>query len=307
MQLRDHGISRQADYSERRDAFAIWFDIDVDPATALPQIVKRLGLSLERIVGAEPVVSAFKQLGVSHQDWREGVDEVTFYIQTDLGKKLTALSAYAVFGLLDRDEEALIADTIQLVEDLLTDCPADQWLQEPEREPLLPTIAMARSRWNLDNGYGLEPEGLALLGGVKITRIRNMMSGNQPDLPKDPTGLLSNEAARAWLEGRDCFLPTLIGQPQADAVDAAEDAIDPIFLPVARDGTLFTPETSRGERFQIGDKGSERYYDNFDEALAALQTMPVAKWRRPNPQGNWGIVSAVEWRRVDRSTLKQLS
>jgi hypothetical protein len=23
--------------------------------------------------------------------------------------------------------------------------------------------------------------------------------------------------------------------------------------------------------------------------------MPTAKWRRPNKEGNWGIVSAVRW------------
>jgi hypothetical protein len=31
--------------------------------------------------------------------------------------------------------------------------------------------------------------------------------------------------------------------------------------------------------------------------------MPTAKWRRPNENDNWGIVAAIEWRRVDRNSL----
>ncbi|ENL5531682.1 XRE family transcriptional regulator, partial [Escherichia coli] len=33
----------------------------------------------------------------------------------------------------------------------------------------------------------------------------------------------------------------------------------------------------------------------FAEALEYLRSMETAKWRRPNPSGNWGIVSAVRW------------
>lgn len=306
MQLREHGVSRQASFEDRSEAHAAWFDMDVDPATALVPILKRLGLNLERIFGPDLTSSAFTQLGVRQANWREGVEETDFYLETQIGMRLTSLSAYAVFGMLRASKEGAVAETIGIVEDLLTDCPAEQWLEEPDREPLLPILAMARARWNLDSGHGLDPQGLALLGGVKITRIRNMMSGSSPELPKDATGLLSNAAARAWLEGRDCFLPTLVETVNSKPA-TLEETVDPIFLPVARDGSMFTPNVNRGGRYQVGEKGSERHHDSFDEALAALQAMPVAKWRRPNSEGNWGIVSAVEWRRVDRNSLKPLS
>jgi hypothetical protein len=308
MQLRQQSVYRQASFEERSEAHATWFDMDVDPATTLVPILKRLGLNLERIFGPERTSRAFVELGVRHSDWREGVEETDFYLETALGMRLTTLSAYAVFGILRQDMVESISETIAIVEDLLTDCPADHWLEEPDREPLLPIIAMARARWNLDNGFGVSPEGLALLGGVKITRIRNMMSGSSPELPKDATGLLSNEAARAWLEGRDCFLPTLTEPLERSRGVLTEETVDPIFLPVARDGSMFTPDAKNKEgRYQIGEKGNERKYKSFNEALAALQSMPVAKWRRPNSQGNWGIVSAVEWRRVDRNSLKPLT
>jgi hypothetical protein len=35
--------------------------------------------------------------------------------------------------------------------------------------------------------------------------------------------------------------------------------------------------------------------------------MPVPHWRRPNSSGNWGIVSAVRWARVDEAELKFLT
>lgn len=307
IQLREHAVSQTSSFEERGKAHSSWLDVDVDPATALIPILRRMGLNLERIFGEDLTAKAFAEIGVRHSDWREGIEETGFYLETALGLRLTTLSEYAVFGMLRSGMEESILETIKIVEDLLTDCPADQWFDQPDREPLLPIIAMARARWNLDNGHGVAPEGLALLGGVKLTRIRNMMSGSSPELPKDAAGLLSNEAARAWLEGRDCFLATLTESLEVDSVVSMEEAVDPIFLPVARDGSMFTPDVRRGARYQVGEKGNERYHDNFDEALADLQAMSVAKWRRPNSEGNWGIVSAVEWRRVDRRSLKPLS
>lgn len=302
--LREHGLSRTTTYEERLDSFGAWFDVDVDAATSLIPIIRRLGLNFQRIVGNTQTAKAFAQFHNCSGDWHEAVAETDFYLETRLGDRLSNLSAYAVFGLLIRadPEDEQIRETLETVEDLLVDCPPDHWLPQADVEPLLPTALMARARWNLDNGTGLAPEGLALLGGVKLTRIRNMMSGSSPELPKDVMGLLSNEAARAWLDNRDCFLPT-VSQDEGVAVPANAAALQPVFVPVARDGSIFTPDLARNGRYQIGDKGAEEHVSNYEEALAKLQIMPVAKWRRPNENDNWGIVSAVEWRRVDRSSL----
>ena len=70
----------------------------------------------------------------------------------------------------------------------------------------------------------------------------------------------------------------------------------PGFVPQARDGTRFMPElrNARG-LYTVGDKGDEKKFSDYHQALAFLAKMGVAKWRRPNAQGNWGIVSAVDW------------
>ena len=304
MILREHGLTRTATVEERFDGYGKWFDIDVDPATTLVPLITRLGLNLQRIVGSERTAEAFATLTHSDDAWQAAVSETNFYLETELGDSLSNLSAYAVFGLsghgfMDDDK---IRVTLQTVEDLLLDCPPDHWLPDAELEPLLPTVLMARARSNLDHGAGLDAEGLALLGRVKLSRIRNMMSGHTPELPKDVMGLISNEAARSWLEKRDCFLPTVVAVGESyTEVQGAE--IDPIFVPVARDGSIFTPDLKRNGGYQIGDKGAEERCSTYEEALARLQAMPTAKWRRPNENGNWGIVAAIEWRRVDRDSL----
>lgn len=83
----------------------------------------------------------------------------------------------------------------------------------------------------------------------------------------------------------------------ADVVPTAAILSDGLTLvPVAKDGSLFSPETCNNNGvYTVGDKGDEQKFRNFQEALDYLKSMPVAKWRRPNVKGNFGIVTAVEW------------
>lgn len=68
-----------------------------------------------------------------------------------------------------------------------------------------------------------------------------------------------------------------------------------MLVPYAADGSHFGPHLKRDGKFTVGEKDDEVRLDDFDEALAYLRRMGVAKWRRPNAAGNWGIVSAVRW------------
>lgn len=83
-------------------------------------------------------------------------------------------------------------------------------------------------------------------------------------------------------------------QPVTSAQPATQNAVTKV--PVAKDGTAFTPELARNGFFTVGEKGDEQKFGSYDEALHYLRKMNKAKWRRPNDKGNWGIVSAVEWR-----------
>lgn len=66
-------------------------------------------------------------------------------------------------------------------------------------------------------------------------------------------------------------------------------------VPYAADGSYFGPHLKRDGKFTVGEKDDEVQLDDFDEALAHLRRMGVAKWRRPNASCSWGIVSAVRW------------
>ncbi|HCX69130.1 MAG: hypothetical protein CMI61_16175 [Parvibaculum sp.] len=72
-----------------------------------------------------------------------------------------------------------------------------------------------------------------------------------------------------------------------------------MLVPVAKDGSKFTPHLKRSNGFTIGAKGEERNAESFEVALAELERMEVPKWRRPNSAGNWGIVSGRDWVMLD--------
>ena len=75
--------------------------------------------------------------------------------------------------------------------------------------------------------------------------------------------------------------------------------LDPSTLvPVAADGTWFSPNLLRAGQFTVGEKGEEHRLDTYQDALLALRGMVVPRWRRPNPSGNWGIVAGKHWVRV---------
>ncbi|WP_202799818.1 ASCH domain-containing protein [Rhodanobacter fulvus] len=93
-------------------------------------------------------------------------------------------------------------------------------------------------------------------------------------------------------------------QPQVAAKSSTSAGIPEgsSLVPVAKCGNWFGPYLARAGKFTIGAKGEEVSYANYDEALSALRTMPVPRWRRPNSKGNWGIVTGVRWRRPNELT-----
>lgn len=91
------------------------------------------------------------------------------------------------------------------------------------------------------------------------------------------------------LEVRSLFEPSA---PTASSKKAA-----PVMVPFAADGTYFNPSLKRKRtgRFTVGEKGHLVAFDDFESALDHLKSMKQAYWLRPNPAGNWGIVTAVRW------------
>ncbi len=106
---------------------------------------------------------------------------------------------------------------------------------------------------------------------------------------------------------RPSFKPSVWHLDDAANTVAADEQIevlgDILFVPVAKDGTFFSPECKRSSGYQLGPKGLERTYDDYVEALEALNAMEVPRWRRPNARGYWGTVTAISWTRKTRAEL----
>ena len=67
-------------------------------------------------------------------------------------------------------------------------------------------------------------------------------------------------------------------------------------VPVSKDGSAFDPITcQRGDGYWVGPKGAEHKFSRYEDACAALNLMVRQYWRRPNPQGYWGVVVGVGW------------
>lgn len=69
-----------------------------------------------------------------------------------------------------------------------------------------------------------------------------------------------------------------------------------VWVPVARDGSIFTPHLERAGKYTVGQKDQALQVLGFDTALQRLRSMATAKWRRPSRTSrSWGIVSSVGW------------
>jgi hypothetical protein len=79
------------------------------------------------------------------------------------------------------------------------------------------------------------------------------------------------------------------------SVDASKE-LNMNSVPVSEDGSRFDPVTCRrAGGYWVGQKGRERKYILFEDALAALAGMTTPRWRRPNSAGNWGLVAGTHW------------
>jgi hypothetical protein len=132
-----------------------------------------------------------------------------------------------------------------------------------------------------------------------------MMSGAERNFtPID--GRIPAADAQKWLQGRPEFWNSIWKEQSLVQYDDTRTSPlqQPAFVPVARDGTLFNPGLQRAGSFTIGKRGEEEQVADFNAALDKLHRMPVAYWRRPNEKGNWGIVVADHWERVDATDFK---
>jgi hypothetical protein len=310
------------DAATRAQIFHEQYGDSFDGAAALPQFIIAAGDYISRIVGQEDtdagmarIVGALVSAGGGSIDtpseWREAlIKQSSFcYSEWQIGPKLHDLAAYAEYGIVLHNSDdpdvpvAHIKHLLQQAQDLEAETPIAQWRLSDTNE-LTRLVKIARNRWALDNNEPVEPVAMAYFGGVSEGRIRNMMSGADRAFTSDDGRIPALEAHK-WLQGRPEFWNSVWREQSLPQYDDNRTAPlqQPMFVPVARDGTMFHPRLRRGSAYTIGKKGEEEQVADFNVALEKLQRMPVAYWRRPNASGNWGSVACVRWERLDASHI----
>lgn len=171
------------------------------------------------------------------------------------------------------------------------------------------------ARAAIDFGGRVTVDGLVLLSGLTLAIVRNAVSMGA--LRPDADGCVTSDEALAWLARRREFRPSrwLNLSDAQESFDpktvSIPDSAGNISVPQAGNGDIFEPikvtRVARGKALlsiTIGAKDEEVRYGDFYEALQALATMKVARWRRPNDAGNWGIVRARgNWVAVSKADI----
>jgi hypothetical protein len=314
--------SSEINAAERAEIFHEQYGNEIDAGATLADIVIAAGDYLRRIVGdgdadaamtrmVEGVVSTSGQTIRNPSEWRGALDESrsSCFSEWPIGAKLHDLAAYAIYGIFlddSEDGDQLAAEIEHLVteaREFLDATPVAHW-KLPANNDLVRLVRLASNRWALDNGRPIEPSALAEFGGVSEGRIRNLMSGPKRAFASED-GLVPAREALTWLSEREEYWNSIWREQRMPRYETDQTAplTQAVFVPVARDGSIFHPGLSRGTGYTIGEKGDEMQVADFNDALMQLQRMRVPHWRRPNDVGNWGIVSGVRWVRIDTPEL----
>ena len=213
------------------------------------------------------------------------------------------LAYYGLYGdVVDRtgmgDLEGHLDDQLALAKTLHAKAPS-----QCDDHVVSKIINVANARRSIERKTGLiEPVALAILGGVSEGRVRNLMSGTSAEI-RSVDGKIPAADAERWLQGRAAFWPSIWSE---DPLLEKENEMTEVRVPQASDGTVFHPGLRRRSGYMVGEKGQELTIENYDAALRALSEMDVPRWRRPNSQGNWGIVKASGWTLLSRRDLKNI-
>lgn len=305
---------------ERAEIFHEAFDIEIDAGATLVELVKEAGGYLGMIVGGEAANAGMAQMveplvgrDLEPGDWREALDDAESQAFSDwpMGQRLHDLAAYAHFGIALGDGEDAESNAVW-VETLVEEArrfrdrsPLAQWLGSDRAPQLERLVNLAEARWALDNNQPVEPSAVAAFGGIGAPRMRNLMAGPKRVFTRDGEGRIPAHEALAWLADRETFWNSIWrDQPlPTHRMRRRPPLAAPVFVPVARDGSVFHPGLKRNGAFTVGDAGGETHVADFDEALRALHAMSEPFWRRPNEKGAWGRVRGVRWERVERREL----
>lgn len=274
--------------------------LDLDPASDFAQSRHPDDLGEVRGMAVWQYISRIERY-VQHQEWHEALPADIH----SLGLIVERTFSPAVIA--EYEAERADADDIQgAFEEGAADVPVGFF----HRGILADLVALARARLKVDQGERLTMADIAMLLDVKEpTVVTNAHRKNFASVEDGNRRYAEPADALPWMI-KQGYLPTqgLSGEGAFAAAGTPTDATagdDLLFVPVARDGTWFSPECRSGGRYTIGAKGEELKFTDYFEALTALVKMPTPYWRRSNANGKPGIVAGVRFDRIRRAELER--
>jgi len=275
---------------------------------ALERIESLMGPELSAAPLRQIVEPIAKAIDAEAETWRDVMDDDSaFYSALPISFRFREAVLYGYYGVTPRDVSYNDrANWLRaLVRQIKSFAERSDVNHLNDGENQIQTIAnLVSSRLAIDFGEGeVDLRSLALLGNVSEGRVRNLLSETNSPLERGPNGGIKALSAAAWLQKKKGFYASLWMAEETEIEEADnKDEVEMesiTFVPVARDGSMFTPDLERNGSYRIGAKGEEENYENFLEALSRLNAMATPRWRRPNEKGIWGIVSGVAWQRIE--------
>lgn len=255
--------------------------------------------------GLDTMVGRYFPELVKTGGWKHALEEEFsgIYSELPVGHLFHDLDAYANYGIFLRsvpdpaERERVLGEMVEAGKTFIEVIPLKAWGIANEHAVWI--VRKASIRFKLDSGEPINAEELALISGLELQSIRNKLAGKTKEIQGNQAKILAADALN-WLRYRKDFLPSLWReQDDSDYVAAFDDALTGcLFVPVAKDGTVFSPSVSQDGAFIIGPEGHERRMVDYSEALAALQAMQIPIWRRPTEGGTWTRVRGVSWTRM---------
>lgn len=171
---------------------------------------------------------------------------------------------------------------------------------------ILPTlVTLGQARMKMDRGERMTLAEIALLLDVpEQTVITNAHRKKFATVEDGNRRYAEPTDALPWMV-KHGYMPTDAGAVRPATPKSDVPQTDLVFVPVAKDGSWFSPQAQRAGRYVIGAKGAEISTDDYFAALAQLSQMDIPRWRRVNAEGNAGIVTGVRFDRVSRAELHQ--